>query len=111
MLLLTLILFIGSSFALYLRPEVAVESKQDHPLMYVVTVQELVNGPPVSVPDIFAELEQKVVKKQLYIYGESVMESEEVNPSPLPPGNTGTKEEGERDRRATGGGSTDVIEK
>ena len=77
--LLTLILFIGTSIALYRRKDRAEEVLPDHPLLYVIAVQELRQGPSPSassVPIEIMELDQVVVKKQLYVYGESILESE-----------------------------------
>lgn len=82
--LLTLILLVATSIAVCKRKETEAEgAPPDTPLLYVVAVQELRDTPVVtqSVPQAFKELSQIVLKKQLYIYGESVAESVPGNSS------------------------------
>lgn len=73
-LILTMMLFLGTSIAVYLRPSLTKESDPDLPLLCVVVVQELMEGPPASMPKLFQQLDQRVLKEQLFIRGDAVYE-------------------------------------
>lgn len=78
-LVLTIILFVGTSVILYFRPdeEFKAEKPQD-PLLFVVGVQERRDRVPgTGVPVTFPRPEDQVlVKKQLLVYGESMPDVE-----------------------------------
>lgn len=71
-LILTMILMIGSSVAVYFRSSSGSQVKDDHPLMYVIAVQESVSGPPAYVPVEIQQLDQTIVSEKLFVYGQAV---------------------------------------